>query len=86
VIGFDYISESPVGANTYTLKGGETETYAAHFTWFVFRVVVVSNWPGNLSADQITAEAVYSDVETTGKFESSNSLFNNINKLVAQPD
>jgi alpha-L-rhamnosidase len=81
VIDFDYICESPVGENTYTLKGGETETYAAHFTWFVFRVVVVSNWPGNLSADQITAEAVYSDVEITGKFESSNDLFNRINKI-----
>jgi alpha-L-rhamnosidase len=81
VIDFDYICESPVGENTYTLKGGETETYAARFTWFVFRVVVISNWPGNLSADQITAEAVYSDVETTGKFESSNTLFNKINKI-----
>ena len=81
VIDFDYICESPVGENTYTLKGGGPETYAARFTWFVFREVVVSNWPGNLSADQITAEAVYADVETTGKFESSNALFNNINKI-----
>ncbi len=81
VIDLDYICESSVGENTYTLKGGGSETYAARFTWFVFREVVVSNWPGNLSADQITAEAVYSDVETTGKFESSNSLFNKINQI-----
>ncbi len=81
VIDFDYICESPVGDNTYTMKGGEPETYAARFTWFVFRQVVVSNWPGNLNADQITAEAVYTDVETTGKFETSNPLFNTINRI-----
>ncbi len=81
VIDFDYICESPVGENSYTMKGGGPETYAARFTWFVFREVVVSNWPGNLSADQITAEAVYTDVETTGKFETSNVLFNKINQI-----
>ncbi len=81
VIDFEYICESTVGDNTYTLKGNGPESYAARFTWFVFRQVVVSNWPGNLSADQITAEAVYSDVKTTGKFESSNTLFNKINQI-----
>lgn len=81
VIDFDYICESPVGKNSYILKGGDPESYAARFTWFVFRQVIVSNWPGDLSADQITAEAVYSNVATTGEFETSNSLFNNINKI-----
>ncbi len=81
VIDFDYICESTMGDNTYTLKGGGNESYAARFTWFVFRQVVVNNWPGNLSADQITAEAVYTDVETTGKFETSNPLFNTINRI-----
>ena len=81
VIDFDYICESTSGDNTYTLKGGGHESYAARFTWFVFRQVVVNNWPGNLSADQITAEAVYTDVETTGKFETSNPLFNSINRI-----
>lgn len=81
VINFDYICESSVGTNSYTLKGGGPESYAARFTWFVFRQVVVSNWPGDLTADQITAEAVYTDVPTTGKFETSNSLFNKINQI-----
>lgn len=81
VIDFDYICESPVGDNTYTLNGTGNESYAARFTWFVFRQVVVNNWPGNLSADQITAEAVYTNVETTAKFETSNPLFNAINRI-----
>lgn len=76
-----YICESPVGANSYTLKGGGPESYAARFTWFVFREVEISNWPGELKPANLVAEAVYSNIQTTGKFECSNSLFNNINQI-----
>jgi alpha-L-rhamnosidase len=80
-IDIKYICESPVGDNTYTLKGGSPESYAARFTWFVFREVEISNWPGELNPEQLRAEAVHSNVETTGKFESSNALFNKINQI-----
>lgn len=80
-IDIEYICESPVGDNSYTLKGGGPESYAARFTWFVFREVVISNWPGELKPENVVAEAVYSDVETTGKFETSNALFNTIHKI-----
>ncbi len=80
-IDIKYICESPVGGNSYTLKGGGSESYAARFTWFVFREVEISNWPGELKPEQLRAEAVYSNVETTGKFESSNALFNQINQI-----
>jgi len=81
-IDIKYICESPVGDNSYTLKGGsEPESYSARFTWFVFREVEISGWPGELKPEQLVAEAVYSDVETTGNFESSNELFNRINKI-----
>lgn len=80
-IDIKYICESPVGANSYTLKGGDPESYAARFTWFVFREVEISNWPGELKPEQLSAEAVYSNIETTGKFESSNALFNQINQI-----
>ena len=76
-----YICESHVGDNSYTLKGGGNESYKARFTWFVFREVEIINWPGELKQDNLSAEAVYSDVETTGRFECSNSLFNNINRI-----
>ncbi len=76
-----YICESPVGENSYTMKGSGPESYAARFTWFVFREVEIINWPGELTAEQLVAEAVYSDVETTGHFECSNPLFNKINKI-----
>ena len=80
-IDIKYICESPMGSNAYTLKGGGPESYAARFTWFVFRTVEISNWPGELKPENLVAEAVYSDVKTTGKFETSNSLFNTINKI-----
>lgn len=76
-----YICESPVGDNSYTMKGGGPESYSARFTWFVFREVEITNWPGDLTENQIRAEAVYSDVETTGRFICSDSLFNTINKI-----
>jgi alpha-L-rhamnosidase len=80
-IGIKYICESYMGSNSYTLKGGSPESYAARFTWFVFRTVEISNWPGELKPENLLAQAVYSDVKTTGKFEASNPLFNNINKI-----
>lgn len=76
-----YLSESPNGTNKYTLKGTGSESYAARFTWFVFRKVQIKNWKGSISADNLTAEAIYSNVETTGKFECSNPLFNRINQI-----
>jgi alpha-L-rhamnosidase len=76
-----YKCESPQGENSYIMNGGEPESYAARFTWFVFREAELVNWPGELTADQVQAEAVYTDVETTGKFETSNQLYNTINKI-----
>ena len=76
-----YISESPVGDNSYTMRGSGAESYSTRFTWYVFREVEITNWPGELTAEQLRAEAVYTDIETTGKFECSNNLFNTINKI-----
>jgi alpha-L-rhamnosidase len=80
-IDIKYICESPVGDNYYIMKGGSPESYSARFTWFVFREVEIKNWPGELKPELLRAEAVYTDIETTGKFECSNQLFNTINKI-----
>jgi alpha-L-rhamnosidase len=81
IIEIRYISESMMGDNTYTMKGGGPESYAPRFSWFVFREVEIINWPGELTKDQVRAEAVYSDVKTTGSFECSNHLFNTIHRI-----
>ena len=69
------------GKNSYTLRGGAEETYAPRFTWFVFKEAELTGWPGELSTDQVQAEAVYTSVETTGRFRCSNALFEKINRL-----
>jgi alpha-L-rhamnosidase len=76
-----YIHKTPSGDNSYTLRGSGLESYSARFTWFVFREVEISNWSGELKPEQISAEAVYTFIETTGKFECSNPLLNDINKI-----
>jgi alpha-L-rhamnosidase len=76
-----YVHQTPSGDNSYTLRGKGNESYAARFTWFVFRNIEITGWPGELTAANVNAEAVYTNIETTGKFESSNELFNNINKI-----
>ncbi len=69
------------GDNYYILSGNGSESYAARFTWFVFRFVELTNWPGELRANQLRAEAVYTNVENTAEFETSNDLFNTINQI-----
>jgi alpha-L-rhamnosidase len=80
-IDIKYVHQTPSGDNSYTLRGGGPESYNARFTWFVFREVEISNWPGELRADQVKAEAVYTYVETKGIFKCSNPLLNDINKI-----
>jgi alpha-L-rhamnosidase len=76
-----YISNSYSGDNSYMLKGGGPESYAARFNWFVFSGVEIINWPGELEMDDITAEAVNTWVEESAVFETSNPLFNQINTI-----
>lgn len=65
----------------YICKGTGDESYAPRFTWYSFPDVTVTGFPGELTADNICAEVVYSDVETTGHFSCSNELFNTINRI-----
>jgi len=69
------------GENTYTLKGEGPEDYAPRFNWFVFSGVEIENWPGELRPEHLTAEAVNTWIEATAHFETSNALFNEINRI-----
>jgi alpha-L-rhamnosidase len=64
--------------NTYILKGGAEETFEPHFTWQGFRYVKVEGIKGEIKPENFTAVAVYSDMEHTGNFTSSNSLLNQL--------
>ena len=76
-----YLCNNFSGENFYTFKGEGSESYAARFNWFVFSGVEITNWPGELRAEQITAEVVHTDIDESATFETSNSLFNQINKI-----
>ncbi len=80
-IEINYLSNYFSGDNTYVFSGKGKESYAARFNWFVFREVEIKNWPGVLHPEQVTAEVVNTFVEESAIFETSNSLFNDINKI-----
>lgn len=76
-----YLCNTYSGDNSYICKGKAPESYAARFNWFVFSVVEITNWPGELKPENLTAEAVNTYVEESARFETSNQLFNDINKI-----
>lgn len=75
-----YISESLVGKQVYVCKGGG-ESHAPRFGWFTVSEVEIAGWKKNLAAENITADVIYTEVETTGILECSNLLFNRIERL-----
>ena len=69
------------GDNTYICSGNGPATYAPRFNWFVFSGIEIKNWPGELTTDNLIAEAVNTYIEPSGKFETSDTLFNQINTI-----
>ena len=69
------------GDNTYIFGGKGPESYAPRFNWFVFSGVEITNWPGELKKEHLTAEAVNTYIEPSATFETSNQLFNEINTI-----
>lgn len=66
----------------YTASGRGEEIYEPHFTFQGFRYVAVSGWPGDVNPEDFTGVVVHSAMERTGTFESSNSLFNQLQRNI----
>ena len=62
----------------YTLKGGGEEVFEPHLTFMGFRYVRLQGYPGKLQPADLTATALYSDMEPTGEFECSSALINQL--------
>ena len=62
----------------YTLKGGGKETFEPHFTFFGFRYVAVSGYPGTLTPDSLTGVVVHSAMAPAGELETSKPLVNQL--------
>lgn len=77
----EYVCESPLGKQEYYCKGTQAgETYAPRFTWYVFSQVKVHGL-SSLTASQIQAEAVNTDVPLSAEFRCSHPLLNRINAI-----
>ncbi|KAF4549642.1 Hypothetical protein D9617_20g026980 [Elsinoe fawcettii] len=68
----------------YTLNGNGAQTLHPHFTFHGFRYVQVEGWPEGvpINADTFKAIVIYSDMERTGEFETSNALLNKFHENV----
>jgi alpha-L-rhamnosidase len=65
--------------DTFILKGAAAaETFEPHFTFHGFRFVAVDGFPGELALNNLTGVVIHSDMHSTGTFESSNALINQL--------
>lgn len=64
----------------YTMKGEGTETWEPRFIYHGFRFVEVTGYPGTPTVNDFEGKVVYDDMKTTGHFETSNPLINQIYK------
>jgi alpha-L-rhamnosidase len=62
----------------YILRGRGEEVYEPHFTFHGFRYVAIEGYPGALSADDLTGVVVHSDLERTGRLETSSEPINRL--------
>lgn len=71
-------NRSAKATDTYVLKGGGSESWEPRFVYHGFRYVQVTGYPGTPTLDDLDGRVVQADVESTGSFESSDKLLNQI--------
>ena len=62
----------------YILRGRDEEVFEPHFTFHGFRYVAVEGWPGELSPEAFRGVVIHSDIGTTGTFECSSDMINQL--------
>ncbi len=62
----------------YVLSGKGEETFHPHFTFQGFRYIKVDGFPGAMKPENFTAVALYSNMQPTGSFSTSNPLINQL--------
>jgi alpha-L-rhamnosidase len=66
--------------DVYTLKGEGEEIWEPRFIFHGFRFVEVSGFPTKPTVDNFVGKVVYDAIKTTGTFESSDAIMNQIFK------
>ncbi|MHC6229416.1 family 78 glycoside hydrolase catalytic domain [Arthrobacter sp. MMS24-T111] len=72
---------SAKATDTFILSGGE-DVFEPTKTFHGFRYAEIAGWPGTLTADDVEAVVVHSDLERTGTFECSNELANQLHRNI----
>lgn len=73
-----WLAEAQAHYDEYVLKGRGEECYQPVFSCHGFRYVEVSGYPGDLTADRITAKVIHNDILNGSQFECSNDLLNRL--------
>ena len=60
------------------VSDGRKETVRAHFTFFGFRYVRVTGWPGEVRKETFSGQVTYSDLDTVIRFSSGNAKLNRL--------
>lgn len=60
------------------VSNGEEEIVRPHFTYFGFRYVKVSGWPGECRKEDFVGKALYSDISRTGYITTSHEKINRL--------
>jgi alpha-L-rhamnosidase len=66
----------------YILRGEGEETYQPRFSYHGFRYVEVTGFPGTPNLDSLRGRVVHTAVEPTGSFAASQTLLNQIHKII----
>lgn len=66
--------------DSYTLKGGDQESWEPRFVYHGFRYVEVTGYPGKPNLSDFEGMVVYDALATTGTFSSNQSVLNAIYK------
>jgi hypothetical protein len=69
-------------ATDHFILSGKDDAFEPTFTFHGFRYVEVEGWPGELTADGITAVVVSSELSRIGEFECSDELLNQLHRNV----
>lgn len=60
------------------ISDGREEVVRPHFTFFGFRYVRVTGWPGELDKEDFVGKVIYSDLCRTGSLETSDAKINRL--------
>ncbi|MFW6271108.1 MAG: family 78 glycoside hydrolase catalytic domain, partial [Bacillota bacterium] len=72
--------EDDIQIDTYICRGNGREIWKPKFSYKGFRFVELINFPENPDKNNIKAEIIHNDVNSTSKFQTSKELFNQIHE------